>query len=695
MANGAVNSLLCTTTAVPLMMHAEEITEPMGELRIDCTGGPPSAAIVENVTIQTNLEITNRIDAQSVSDALFTADSGSGFVAVDKAGVLKSAHTVVWNGVHLTMSPQGTVALRFSNIRVNATEASPSPGGNVLASLVVSGTIIEVNQASLLLGTTYSSLYSNQSSVLVCTQTGAKVPDGLSFSSFLAGHAAFASTRLTEGFASVLAPKGDGQNYMADSGHRVLVRYTGLSPAATLYVPVAVAGSDAVIPTSAGDFGLDPSGGKYQSSTGGGSLLLSLVHGADANGAGGHPLFIPPTPPAAPVVLDTLAEIPVAADGSASIVYEVMDSSDTTMEVAQFPTFLSVPPSGSGITYISTEQVMPAPVSSVATASTTAPVPRFVQTLAPNDCPVVGDCDAIYFPHLAVSATSLDFTVTAGSTATQTLKIINTGQGAMDWSSTIVYDNGSGSGWLKMSPANWTSGVTANVTVDATNLQPSTVNATILIDAGQIGGTVPVTINVTVEPSPGPSIRSITSSANFSGPITAGSLATIMGSGFAAPTTVTFDGINAELLYTSNRQINMLVPASLAGHLTTQIVVWNDGVPMDPVSVLLAPFSPGIFPGAVLNQDYSVNSAGQPAGPNTAIQIFGTGIASGGVITGRVSGVSYLPEYAGPAPGLDGVQQVNLRIPSNQPAGTYFLQICEAGAIPVVCSPPVWLAVGP
>jgi uncharacterized protein (TIGR03437 family) len=233
------------------------------------------------------------------------------------------------------------------------------------------------------------------------------------------------------------------------------------------------------------------------------------------------------------------------------------------------------------------------------------------------------------------------------------------------------------------------------VLADATNLGPGTVKATILIDAGPAGGSAQIPVTLTVGPAPGPSIRSITSSANFNGPITAGSLATIMGVSFAAPVTVAFDGLPAHILFSNNRQINLMVPSALAGHLNTQVVVSNNGVPMAPVSVLLAPFSPAIFPGAILNQDNSVNSAPQPAPAGTAVQIFGTGISPGGVVTARISGVPYIPEYAGPAPGLDGVQQVNVRIPIGYLPGSYFLQLCEAGAGEPVCGPAAWLVVGP
>jgi uncharacterized protein (TIGR03437 family) len=694
LAHAGATSLICTTSATPLIMHAEEITDAVGSIEIVCTGGPPSASMVENVTIQLNLPVSNRINAQNVTDAVLTADSGSGPMPVSSQGLLMFTYNVVWNDVHLTLSPTGAIILRISNIRVDSTAATPSPGGQITADVIVGGDIIDVNQPSLSVGTTFTSLYSNNSTKLVCAQSGATVPGTLSFSQFIAAKAAFTSTRVTEGFATALLPKSDPDNYDADTGDRILVTFTDLSPLATLYVPVAVAGSDAIVPTAGGDLGVPEAGGTYAPNTNGGSLLLSLVSGADANGAGGTPLYVPTG--SAPVTFDSLVPIPVSSAGSASIVYEVMDANDSTQETAQFPTFLAVPPSGNGITYTSNETVTLAPVSTVLTASITAPVPRFVQTEAPNDCAIIGDCNAPYFPHLSVSPSSMNFTVATGSTSSQFLDINNLGSGQLTWSATIVYADGSGTGWLSLSPTSWDAAGGTNVTVDATHVNPGVWNATILITAGPIAGQAEVGVTANVTPTGNPTIRTVTSSANIFGPATAGSLAMITGTGFVAPVTITFDGQAAQILASNSTNLNVLVPASLAGQASTQLVVSNNGIPMPAYTVPLAAFSPGIFSGAVLNQDYSVNGSAHPAAPGSVVQVWGTGVSASGVVTGLIGGQPSVPEYAGPAPGYLGVQQVNVPIPAGDSPGNYLLQICESATAggTQVCSPPVSLVIG-
>src|SRR5260370_35015653 len=80
----------------------------------------------------------------------------------------------------------------------------------------------------------------------------------------------------------------------------------------------------------------------------------------------------------------------------------------------------------------------------------------------------------------------------------------------------------------------------------------------------------------------------------------------------------------------------------------------------------LAPLAPAIFKNGVLNQDYSLNAAGSGAQPGSVIQIFATGLAGNGAITAKIGDrVIEQPNYAGPAPGLIGVQQVNVALPSD------------------------------
>jgi len=173
--------------------------------------------------------------------------------------------------------------------------------------------------------------------------------------------------------------------------------------------------------------------------------------------------------------------------------------------------------------------------------------------------------------------------------------------------------------------------------------------------------------------------------------LVAGSLATITGSRFqGSKVEVAIGGQVARILYKDDTQINVEVPASLPAQGMVQLLVTVDGRASVARAVTLAPSAPAIFPGAVLNQDNSANAAGNPAQAGSIVQIFLTGLPSSGV-TAKL-GNSEITDmlYAGPAPGIPGVQQVNLAVPVEMQPATVDLRVCAQTA----CSPPVPLTIG-
>src|SRR5262249_39961908 len=159
---------------------------------------------------------------------------------------------------------------------------------------------------------------------------------------------------------------------------------------ARIFVPDVVAGSDAVEPTAAGDLGGTPATGAY--APGSGSLLLSRVLGTDANGAGGRLAYIPGAPGSGTVTCNSVSEATLT-NGSGVAVYEVVDANPALRQTAQFPTFLGIPPITSDTVPVASEQVSLAPISTVTTASTTDPIPRFLAAAAASDCASLGDCN--------------------------------------------------------------------------------------------------------------------------------------------------------------------------------------------------------------------------------------------------------------------------------------------------------------
>ena len=188
-----------------------------------------------------------------------------------------------------------------------------------------------------------------------------------------------------------------------------------------------------------------------------------------------------------------------------------------------------------------------------------------------------------------------------------------------------------------------------------------------------------------------------------------------------AGTSVTFDGAPAPLLYAGANQINAIVPFSVAGKTSTQIVATVNNVVADARTVAVVAVSPGIFTidesgtgqAVVLNSDGTVNSSTNPAARGSMLTMWITGMGlfdksyADGEVASSVLGHVTLPfnlnlvtpgqfpltiQYAGQAPSMvAGVVQINARIPLNvQPSLTqvdFILQMQDVFANPVT----IWL----
>jgi len=166
----------------------------------------------------------------------------------------------------------------------------------------------------------------------------------------------------------------------------------------------------------------------------------------------------------------------------------------------------------------------------------------------------------------------------------------------------------------------------------------------------------------------------------------------------AGNTTVTFDGIPAPFYYASAGQTVVIVPYSVAGQTSTQMVVTYNGVASPPTKLSVAPSVPGLFSanasgtgnGSIVNSDGTVNTPANPAARGSYISLYGTGEGQTNPrgVDGRIA-LSVYPKpvlpvkvtiggvdatsgilYVGAAPTLvAGVFQLTVTIPSNVPAG--------------------------
>jgi uncharacterized protein (TIGR03437 family) len=170
-----------------------------------------------------------------------------------------------------------------------------------------------------------------------------------------------------------------------------------------------------------------------------------------------------------------------------------------------------------------------------------------------------------------------------------------------------------------------------------------------------------------------------------------------------AGTSVRFGGIPAPLLFVSPTQINAQVPFEIAPGTRSVVINTPSGnVSGTDVTRLLqvSAAAPAIF-AAVKVSDFSVITAANPVEPNEPIAVFATGLGAGSpaVATGQLPPIEPLSDtIARPAatigginatvlasvlaPGLAGVNQVNVVVPPGAPSGSLvFLQLSVDGVL--------------
>jgi uncharacterized protein (TIGR03437 family) len=500
-----------------------------------------------------------------------------------------------------------------------------------------------------------------------------------------------ASTRVTEGFATAFEARSTG----LDSGIRFLVQYTGVPATAHLYLPDAVAGSDALQPTAGGDMNLPRAVGQYL--PGSGALVLVRVMGADSTGAGGFAVM--PPQGNGPVTLASVSEVPLT-NGAGYAVYEVAAANSSVQESAQFPTFITLP-SGTPPT-VAQETIALAPVSAVTTASPTAPIPRFAAVVTESDCQLFGDCAApvVSVPRLLVEASPITIGAVASGGAMTTspggFKVHNVGGGSMPWSVSVIYQGGNG--WLVLTPSSGTNDGSVQVTANTTTLTAGISLATIIVNAGAAGSnSIAVFLTVAAAPAPVPPapvtpivvVTQVLNAATLQvAPLVAGSLATLMGSHLSGKSVaVTFDGTPATVIYSADTQINLQVPAALGSKSATSLVVTVDGVSSTPLTVPLAAAWPAVFAHGVLNQNNQENTPSNPAKSLDILQIFATGIPELATVSVQIGDRNGLvPVWAGDAPTAPGVQQVNVAVPAGV-TGSLNVVVCATTGGQQYCSP--------
>ena len=176
-----------------------------------------------------------------------------------------------------------------------------------------------------------------------------------------------------------------------------------------------------------------------------------------------------------------------------------------------------------------------------------------------------------------------------------------------------------------------------------------------------------------------------------------GKLATTIGS-----VQVLFNGIAAPMIYASSTQVSAVVPYEMASVVSPAVWIKYAGQTSNAYQLTTTTTVPGLFtqnasgsgPGAILNQDNSVNGLGNRAAKGSIVQVYmtGEGQTSPPSVTGAITNANLPPPqvtpgpllavgvtinglpalyvYAGEAPGLvAGMMQLNVQIPANAASG--------------------------
>ena len=218
-----------------------------------------------------------------------------------------------------------------------------------------------------------------------------------------------------------------------------------------------------------------------------------------------------------------------------------------------------------------------------------------------------------------------------------------------------------------------------------------------------------------------PSFSSVVSSASYApGPVAPGELITFYGH-YLGPATpaywtlgsdglltnpnaniqVLFDGVAAPVVYASAGQVNVVTPYSVANGLST-VEIKTAGGSVSSATVGAATTAPGIFPGAIVNANGTINSPSNPAPVGSYVVMYGTGFGqtSPGGVDGSITPVVDYPKqiyqvfasvdrnplfatavpmnvfYYGPAPGLaEGVGQIDAYVPAGVASGENFIAL--------------------
>ena len=205
--------------------------------------------------------------------------------------------------------------------------------------------------------------------------------------------------------------------------------------------------------------------------------------------------------------------------------------------------------------------------------------------------------------------------------------------------------------------------------------------------------------------APLPTIKGVTNAASYAiGSVSPGELVTVFGTniGPAAaasattdPTTgklattiggvqVVFNGTPAPMIYASSTQVSAVVPYEMASVANPSVWIKYAGQASNAYQLTTTATAPGLFtqnasgsgPGAILNQDNSVNGPGNRAAKGSIVQVYltGEGQTSPASVTGAITTATL------PAPQVTPAPLLAVGVTDQRPAGALCVRRGGAGA---------------
>jgi uncharacterized protein (TIGR03437 family) len=283
-------------------------------------------------------------------------------------------------------------------------------------------------------------------------------------------------------------------------------------------------------------------------------------------------------------------------------------------------------------------------------------------------------------------------------------------------------------GWMTVSGGPSGAGSASVAFAVFPNNSGAPVSAIVLIAGVYVTVTQPA-----AAPAPLPPIKSVVNAASYiGGPVSPGEMVTIFGSGIGPATPayastdgatgrlattiggvqVLFNGIAAPMIYASSTQVSAVVPYEMASVANPSVWINYVGQTSNAFQLSLGSTAPGLFaqnssgsgPGAILNQDNTLNGPNHPAAQGSIVQVFmtGEGQTNPPGVTGAITTVALPPPqvtpapvqqiqvwingqtalytYAGEAPGMvAGVMQLNVQIPAGVPSGAMEVLVSIGG----------------